>query len=126
MNIISTTIKRQKAFSSARGEPFHIVLKRFFWCVFYTLKGVRIGIRGTRTEQIGSAVIYDGKRCVISNWANTPFPTICGDNFYMQNVPREDIKNVVDIKEIMHRFSFMFNWYMVYWHDIDVHSRLLK
>lgn len=126
MNVLYTTIKRQRSFSSTRREGFLLVCKRIFWSVFYIFKGIRLGIRGIRTEQIGSTVIHEGQRRFISNWANSPFPTLCGDNFYLQNVPREDIKNVLDAKEILHRFYFMFDWYMVYWHDIDVHKRLFQ
>ena len=100
-------------------------LQRARWALVFTMRGVWAGIKAMRHEQLGSAVIYNGRRCYISNWSNTPSPTLAGkDGFYKRQVPRSDFTNIVDAKELYHRFCTIFSWYMSSWHGIAVNRRL--
>jgi len=119
-------IKRQRAFSLTNREGILLALRRVIWCVIYLLKGFLVGFRALKTEQLGSRVIYDGKLMFVSNWANTKAPTLSGNGLYLQDVPRADVRNVLDIREVWHRFLFGLDWYLSYWHDIDVNKRLYK
>lgn len=99
---------------------------RLFWCCVYLVKALACGARAIRREQLGSQVEYQGRLLRISNWACSAYPTLAGDGFYQQNVPRAEIRNVVNAREIWHRFTFGFEFYLAYWHSIDVQRRLYE
>lgn len=98
---------------------------RVFWAAVYLGKGIAVGLRGMRTEQLGSAVIYQGRRCFVSNWAGGESPTLSdGQGFYEQYCDRKQITNVLSVREFCHRFNVAFGWYMSSWHSIDVNKRV--
>lgn len=97
---------------------------RYWWATIYLGKAFWIGLSSLRDERLGSRVIYEGRDCFILNWAGSSHPTLAGDGFYEQNVPREKITNVVNISELWHRFESGFSFYMGYWYGIDVNRRV--
>lgn len=99
-------------------------IRRTFWATIYMLKALRIAAGSLWREQGLSEVIYQGRRCYISNWANSSAPTLAGKDFYQQNVPRSEIKNVIDVKELVHRFNFGLSSYMGNWYMIDVNRKV--
>lgn len=105
-------------------EGFRLKTLRLFWCFVYFWKAVYQGLNAIRSEQLGSRVIYQGKKLRISNWAGSDFPTLAGDGFYQQNVPRKEIQNVISFREAAHRFLFGFEFYLSYWHGIDVQRKI--
>lgn len=108
------------------GEGVGLKFRRLFWCAVYTIKAFWLGFVAMRHEQLGSTVEYQGRRLRISNWANSPHPTLAGKGFYQQNVPRAEIKNIVNVRELYHRFVFGFSFFMGSWHSIYVQRRLYK
>lgn len=110
--------------SANLGESLPTKCRRFAWSVIYLVKALRCAVNAVRREQLGSRVIYEGQECFINNWANGEFPTLAGACGYRQYVPRAEIVNVVDARELWHRFSFGFDFYIGYWHGIDVNKRL--
>jgi hypothetical protein len=107
-------------------EPITMKSLRAFWACVYLLKAFRCAVMAIRHEQIGSQVIWDGRECFISNWANSQYMTISGDRFYKEFVPREEIKNVINARELWHRFEFGLSFYLSNWYGIDVNKRIYK
>lgn len=106
------------------NEPLRLKCRRAFWAVVYLVKALKIAVRAMAREQLGSAVVFEGQRCFISNWANGAAPTLAGPCGYRVGVSRERITNVIDARELWHRFEFGFDFYMGSWHGIDVNRRL--
>ena len=115
---------RQVAIARNLRECVWMRVRRSFWAAFYLHKAFRVAFRAMFHEQLGSRVVFDGMRCSVSNWARSAYPTLSGPDFYKENVPREQIRNVVDASELLHRFRFGFSFYMNSWHCLDVAKRL--
>ena len=98
---------------------------RLFWSSVYLLKSFKLGLMAMRNEQIGSQVIYKGRKVQICNWAGTSHPTLAdGNGFYEEYVPRDQIQNVCNLSELFHRFNTTRKWYLLCWFRIDVENRL--
>lgn len=83
------------------------------------------GLRAIGREQLGSQVVFEGRKCFVSNWAGSEHPTLAdGNGFYRQHVPREAIKSVWNLREAWHRFKFGFTHYTWNWMGIDINRRL--
>ena len=125
---ILRTIKRdlgaQINISRNAGEGAYFKVKRAIYSLRFTIRGVWLGVKAMREEQLGSKVIYQGRECSICNWAGSAHPTLSGDDFYKQGVPRAEITNVVNLQELYHRFDVIFGWYMGSWHAIDVSKKM--
>lgn len=92
-------------------EGVILKLKRLFWVMCYLCVGVMCGLRAIRREQLGSQVVYDGRECVIINWAGSEAPTLSGHEFFQEYVPRAEIRNRFNLREILHRFQFGFEFF---------------
>lgn len=126
---ITRTLKRgigsQFAHSRNLKEGLGKKLSRIFWATLYLFKGLKIAVSQMRRECLGSRVIYEGKKCYVSNWANSDAPTLGGpDRFYEKHCPREKITNVMNLRELYHRFEFGLDFYMGNWYSIDVNKKL--
>ena len=71
-------------------ESITLRIMRLFWSVVYLIKAFKIATKSVRYEALGSQVIYKGRRCYVSNWANSTAPTLSADGFYEQNCVRKD------------------------------------
>lgn len=91
----------------------------------YMLKAVRCGLSAIWREQLGSAVVYQGRRCFVSNWAGGESPTLAADGFYEEYVPRAEIRNLFGPRELIHRFVCGFEFYSGNWMSIDIQNRLM-
>lgn len=107
-------------------ESYAMWFARLLWSCLYLLKAIKIAAVAMAREQIGSDVLYEGRRCRISNWAGSDSPTLAGDGFYLQYADRSKIKNVMSIRELRHRAEFGFSFYMSSWHGLDVNKRLYQ
>jgi hypothetical protein len=125
---MTRTLKRDlgSQFRQSRnlGEPLSVKCRRAFWAAVYCAKALRCALSAMAREQLGSRVIFNGQECVISNWAGSEAPTISGPCGYLPNVSREHLASVVNVRELLHRFEFGFDFYMGCWHGIDVNRRL--
>ena len=104
------------------GIPAKLV--RLFWACVLLGKALRAGLYAMRKEQIGSAVVYRGDRCTVSNWAGSESPNLVTPKGYVQGAQRNEIANVVDGHELWHRFAFGVEFYLMYWYAIDVNKRV--
>lgn len=88
-------------------------------------KATLCGFRSCRVENLGSRVVVDGVRqAFVSNWANSKYPTLCGDDYYEEYVNRDRIKNIVDLQEMIHRFVCGFSFYSGSWMRIDINTAI--
>lgn len=108
------------------NEPVTKKIRRAFWSVVYLAKGLWIGFRSMFRQQLGSQVMYQGRKLYIANWAGTEFPSLSGDGIYVQFVHRDRIRNIISIQELAHRFDVGFGWYMSSWYGIDINKRIYK
>lgn len=122
--VLYRDLGRQWQVSHNLQESYATWFLRMLLACVYLLKAAKIAAVAMTREQIGSAVIYEGKRCCISNWAGSDSPTLAGDGFYLQYADRSKIKNVMSIRELWHRAEFGFSFYMSAWHGLDVNRRL--
>ena len=118
-------IRRQLQISKNLHESFRTRAMRLFWAIVFACKGIAIGLRGMSRPRLGSAVVFEGRRWVISNWANGPLVTLCGPE-YRKGVPYEQIRPIWSPREMTHRFRVMRSWYMTSWHDIDVQRKIYR
>ncbi len=99
--------------------------KRACWMLVYLAYGVFVGVRGMWHEQLGSAVIYRGKKVFVNNWAGGAYPTLAdGAGWYQVGCDRREIRSVRSIGEFCHRFRACFSWWMGSWFGIAVNKRL--
>lgn len=128
MGIIRTLrrdIGSQFAQSRNLCETYGQKLRRAYWATCYLGKAIKVAVISMRREQIGSTVIYEGRRCSICNWAKSEYPTLSGpDGFYKQFVPRNKITSVRNLREYYHRFESGLSFYMSNWHSIDVNKKV--
>lgn len=127
MGIARTILQRVKhdiAVSRNLGESVPRKALRAVWFFVYLVKAFRCAFNAMRREQLGSRVVYQGRECFISNWSGSGFPTLAGDGFYEQHVPRSEIVNVVNVRELYHRFEFGLSFYLNSWHGIDVNRKM--
>ena len=117
-------IGRQICISRNLKEPPSVKVRRAFWALVYFCRAIRCGFSALKREQLGSAVIYRGRKCFVSNWAGSDSPTLSAHGFYEQNCDRTEIKNVRSVREFVNRFKFGMRFYLTSWHDIDVNNRL--
>lgn len=107
------------------GESRAMKAKRACWMLVYLAYGFSVAVRGMRREQLGSTVLYRGRRVFVSNWAGSAYPTLADqDGFYEQNCDRREIQNVRSVGEFCHRFRSLFSWWMSSWFGIAVNKRL--
>lgn len=127
MNLVSV-LKRDvgSQFRCSRNlkETLPKKVARTFWVCVFLCKAFSIGCRAIFRECLGSTVLYKGRRCFISNWSGSDYPTLAADGFYEKFCPRDEIKNVINAREILHRFQFGFSFYTSSWMGIDVNKRL--
>lgn len=100
--------------------------RRIFWGAFYLAKAIRLSLAAMRQEQLGSTVRYRGQTLFICNWAGSAFPTLSGPGVYIEHVPRDEIVNILSLRELYHRFDSRFSWYMSSWYGIEINERLYK
>lgn len=127
MNIVRTfkrDLGSQFAVSRNLKEGLLLKARRVFWAILYALKGIKCGLKAMRSEQLGSSVIYRGRKCFVSNWSGSAKPTLASDGFYEEYCDRSEIKNVRNLREYWHRFCFGVDFYMGSWHGIDVNRKL--
>lgn len=107
------------------GESWRQRILRVLWSTVYTLKAVKLALLAMREEQLGSQVMYRGRKCFISNWAGGEFVNVTdGNGFYKEQVPRDEILSVISLSELLHRFRVMLVWYITNWLQLDVQKRL--
>lgn len=106
------------------GESSVTKMRRALWSAVYLVKAVKLSVSAMRQEQLGSMVRYRGQTLFICNWAGSPFPTLSGPGVYFENVPRNEVVNVVSLREMYHRFDARFSWYMSSWYGIDINRRI--
>jgi hypothetical protein len=123
LRVLKREIFKQVAVSRNIKETWWCFSKRCFWAGVYLLKGVRTGFRSLSSEQLGSRVTYEGRECFVNNWANGDTPSLCDGNGWCQDhCDRSKIVNHRGPKELWHRFTFGFSWYMGNWYGIDVQN----
>ena len=122
--IVKRDVGSQWRWSKNLEEGVKLKSMRLFWVCIYFCKALILGFKAMRREQLGSEVVYQGRRLQISNWAGSDSPTLAGEDFYQQNVPRSEIKNIRSLREFRHRFKFGFSFYTSNWYSIDVNNRL--
>lgn len=99
--------------------------KRAYWMLVYFAYGCIVAVRGMRREQLGSTVIYRGKKVFVSNLAGGAYPTLAdGVGFYEEYCDRREIRSVRSVGEYYHRFIVCFDWWMGSWFGIAVNKRL--
>ncbi len=99
--------------------------QRCCWCVVYMAKAIKVGLIALPRESLGSRVVYEGRKCFVSNWSGSRSSTISdGNGFYLEHADRSKVKNVVNAPELWHRFSSAFSFYSGSWMSIDVNKRL--
>ena len=112
IRIVRRDISSQFAHARNLKEGKRQKLVRAVWAIVYLGKALRCGAAAMRHEQLGSQVVFDGRICWISNWANSECPTLAGANgFYQKAVPRSEITNVLNVRELCHRFTFGLSFY---------------
>lgn len=125
---IVRTLKRdigsQFAVSRNMKESAKVRAKRVFWAMVYLIKAFKSAAKSTKYEALGSQVIYKGRKCFVSNWATSTSPTLSGEGFYEQNCDRKEIVNVINMREIYHRFEVGLHHYMSNWYGIDINKKL--
>ena len=110
--------------SRNRGEPWMQGGARAVLCSWFLCKALLLGVRSLFRECLGSQVIYNDRKCFVSNWAGSEYPTLAAEGFYQQYVPRSDIRNVINLKELWHRFTFGVTFYTGYHMDNDINKRM--
>ena len=127
LRILRRDIGSQLAHSRNLNECGAMRLRRFFWASVFLLKGLKTARQAIRREQLGSQVVYKGRRCFVSNWAGSARPTLSdGSGYYERRCDRSEIRNIVNAREILHRFTFALGHYMGSWHGIDVNAKLYR
>lgn len=127
LRIFRRDIGSQFAWSRNLNECGSLRLRRFFGASVFLLKGLKIAMQAVMREQLGSQVEYRGRRCFVSNWAGSDHPTLSdGSGYYEQHCDRSEIRNVVNAREILHRFTFALGHYMGSWYGSDVNARLYR
>jgi hypothetical protein len=122
--VLKRDVGKEFAVSRNLGESRLTGCLRATLCVWFIAKALCLGVRAMRREQLGSQVTYDGKRCSIVNWAGSDNPHLAGDGFYIAHVPRREIRNIINAKELWHRFSFGVEFYTGYHMNNDINKRL--
>lgn len=122
--VLCRDIGSQFCVSRNLNEGLWLKLWRALWATVYLLKGLRCACRAVFHEQCGSDVVYEGRRCRISNWAGSASPTLAGDGFYLEHADRSKIRNVITLAELYHRWEFGLSFYMSCHHGLDVNRRL--
>lgn len=129
MSEIIRIIKRDFGGCWRTGSNLHesriMKVKRASWMLVYLAYGCSVAARGIWREQLGSTVIYRGRRVFVSNWAGSAYPTLAdGHGFYEKHCDRREIQNVRSVGEFCHRFRSCFGWWMGSWFSIAVNKRL--
>ena len=88
--------------------------------MFYLGRALKVALLSMGEEQLGSYVMYRGRKCFISNWSGGDYPTLADGTGFSDRVPREEITSIMNASELLHRFRFGFSFYMTNWHGIDV------
>lgn len=124
MRTLRRDLGAQVAIARNLNEGFVTRCRRYSWATLYLAKAFWIGLTAMGSERLGSRVIYEGRECYITNWAGDSHPSLAGEGFYKQGVPRSEITNVVNLRELWHRFESGIAFYMGSWHGIDVSRRV--
>ena len=124
MKWIFETVAHQRRYAHNLQESPRVRCSRFWWAVVYMVKAVRVGLRTMGKECLGSAVLYEGRRLHVSNWAGSESPTLAGDGVYIQHADRSAIRPIRSVGEYLHRFRFGCRFYSQNWLGIDVNRRL--
>jgi len=118
-------IRKQLAVSRNLNESARVKVGRMLWTHILLVKAVWLGLLALREEQLGSQVVYEGRKCYVCNWAGSDDPTLTGPGgFYEKRCPRSKIRNVITTRELLHRFRTGFRFYVTNWIDIEVHEKL--
>lgn len=123
-NAVRTSMRSQFTTSQSTDTTAGDRTRRVFWASLFLIKAVCCGLRSVQKECLGSEVFYRGKRCCVVNWANGDRPTISGQNFYVESVPRSEIKNVRSLREYSFRFAFGITSYLYNWYGVDVNQKV--
>lgn len=124
LKAIRLQASHQRALHRNMDESHWFGLQRVFWSFVYLAKGIRVGLRAMIRQQLGSEVIYEGKRWFVSNRAGHEFCSISRHGDYRKQVPASEMEQVHSLKEFAHRYSFGFAFYMNSWHSINVQDRI--
>lgn len=130
MSDIIRIIKRDFSNCWSTGINLHETrrqkVRRVFWMLVYLAFAFRVAFRGMRREQLGSTVVYRGRKVFVSNWAGSAYPTLASsaDGFYETHCDRREIRSVRSVGEYCHRFIACFGWWMGSWFGIAVNKRL--
>ncbi|MCA8951679.1 MAG: hypothetical protein KDE27_19380 [Planctomycetes bacterium] len=125
----------QRTQSRNAGESWPTFLRRCFWAIRYWFRGVRVGLGAMRHTVVGSRVRFRGEEIwEISNWSwpsrsSTlvgPLAAPAGVRQRIERVPCEDFVPVLSVRELWHRFSSRYWWWMTSWHDIVVNDRVWR
>lgn len=121
-------IKRQLRISKNQNESTPQKLSRFMWLFIYLIWAVKLGYNSLFKECLGSKVMYQEKEHFVSNWANGLNPNLvdCQTGEYKKACPRCQIKNVINMSELWHRFKFGFNFFVKNWLDIYINRKIHK
>lgn len=125
--VLKRDIGKEIAVSRNLGETRLIGSMRAILCAWFVCKAMLLAVRSICHERLGSHVIYQGRKCFISNWAGSEYPTLAdGNGFYQQHVPRAEIRNVINLKELWHRFSSSVEFYTGCHMNNDINNRLYR
>lgn len=125
LRIVKRDVGSQFAISRNLREGYWAKCKRCFWGVVYLFRGLKVAVSSMRTVQLGSRVVYQGRQCFVSNWANCEQMTLAdGKDWYQEYCDRAEIQPVISVRELYHRFSTGFGWYMSSWYGIDIQSKV--
>lgn len=127
MNLMSL-FKKQYITSKNLKESNPQKLSRAFWLVIYLVWAVKLGFNALFKECLGSKVIYQGRQHFISNWSNSLNPTLvdCETGEYKKSCPRCQIKNVINLSELIHRFKFGVKFFINNWMEIYINKKVYK
>lgn len=125
-NVLRRDLGSQFRQSRNLGETLPTKCRRVFWATVFLAKALRIAVAAIRREQLGSRVVYEGGECFISNWSGSDYPTLAGACGYREFVPRAEIRNVLDAREVLHRFKFGLSFYLGCHYGNDVNRRIYR
>ena len=114
----------QIAISRNMSETNGTKLRRFMWALYFTGKAFCVAARSIKHEAIGEFVIYKDKKCMISNWAGTAYPTLIVDGKRTIGCDRSEMTKINNFSTYTHRFRAAFWWYMGSWLGNEISAKL--
>lgn len=118
--------KSNAAWRRNSRDQFLLKAISWFWFSVFVVRAIATGLRFTRREQLGSRVMYKGKPATVSNWSGHDVVSLCVGDQYVRDARREDIRQQVNLSELLHRFRSGVSFYTTNWMQIDINRRLYK